>query len=95
MCKEQRKTSGRTRTDRFQQSLPRLKRGNMFKLPEYLHIIEPINCDDRFDDLFDWKSADRSVDDWQEADRFVVKGISFCTFLYNAVMLADFQAHGG
>ena len=34
------------------------------------------------------------ADDWKLADRSVVKEIRFCTFLCNAVMLADFQEDG-
>ena len=41
-----------------------------------------INCDDRFHGL---------ADDRKEANRSVVKDIGFCTFLCNAVLMADFQ----
>ena len=34
------------------------------------------------------------ADDWEQADWFVVAGISFCTFLCRVVMFADFQADG-
>ena len=32
------------------------------------------------------------VDDWKQAVKSVVEGISFCTFLCRAVRLEDFQA---
>jgi len=50
MWKEQRtKMSGRTRTDRFQQLLPRLKCSNMYKPPEvhvalHIHIFQKQQC---------------------------------------------------
>ena len=39
-----------------------------------------------------WEGFHALADDWKEADRSIVKGICFCTFLSRELMLADFQA---